>query len=92
MSQHKTEEKQKFKIEINWSTILTMLVLGVIMFLGSTVMQSFQSKKTENDIRMLQEFKNQQEILNATNALILSEIKDVAKEIKADVKELKERK
>jgi hypothetical protein len=66
------EKHTENKPTINWSTILTAICLAMIMSAGTSVLQGFQSTKTEKelmenrqDIKQHEDRMNKQDLLNA---------------------------
>lgn len=85
--EHKTQiKKETVNVNVNWSTVVTVLATGLIMFFGSSFIQSWQSKQTEADIRAHEERLNNQDVLNATISTNLGDIKEQLKEIKEQIK------
>ena len=82
-----TAQKKGFRISVNWTTVLTTVVISLLMFFGSYFFQSWQSKQTESDIKELNDFKHEQKEINVATVTTLQDMKETQTETKEMIKD-----
>ena len=82
-----TTHKKGFHIDINWTTVLTTIVISLLMFFGSSFFQSWQSKQTEAELKELNDFKHEQKEFNSAVNTTLEDMKQTQTETKDLIKQ-----